>query len=157
MAWTDSRIFSQTIIDMMLNTAALDFHAAAKVALYTNSITPDQDCTAANSAFNAGQWATAQEVTDAQGWPSGGNTLGSPAVTLATPPNVIKWDADDTASADNHSTIAACYGVLIYQDPLTTPVADQGLCFCAFSGAASVTAGTFTVSWPAAGIATITA
>jgi hypothetical protein len=48
------------------------------------------------------------------------------------------------------------FGCLVYDDTITTPVADQGLCFNYFGGTQSVTAGTFTVVWSASGIFRIT-
>ena len=51
--------------------------------------------------------------------------------------------------------MTAAYGVLIYDDTIATPVADQGICYLAFGGSNSVTSGTFTVSFNASGIFTV--
>ena len=50
-------------------------------------------------------------------------------------------------------TVTNAYGVLVYNNTLTTK---DGVCWNAFGGAASVTSGTFTVVWNASGIFTIT-
>jgi hypothetical protein len=39
---------------------------------------------------------------------------------------------------------------------LSTPVADQGVCYLYFGGAQSVTSGTFTIQWNASGIMQLT-
>lgn len=66
MAWTNSKMFRATFADVWDNTTALDLGAdVPKVALYNNTITPDQNVTSANTAYNVGQWATAQEVFQA--------------------------------------------------------------------------------------------
>jgi hypothetical protein len=64
---------------------------------------------------------------------------------------VVFYDAADTAGAGN-VTLAGVFGCLVYDDTLTTPVADQGICYNYFGGTQSVTAGTFTVVWAANGI-----
>jgi hypothetical protein len=157
MAWTDSKIFSQYLIDKLKNATLLDLDdAATMVALFDNSVTPDQDCTAANSAYGAGTWNSGG-VSDATGWPAVGIAIGSPAVTLASAPNVIMFDGADVVSADTHATITNAYGALIYNDTIASPVADQGICYLYFGGAASVSAGTFTVAFAANGLFRITA
>lgn len=151
MAWANSKVFRAFLADAVDNTAALDLGAdSCKVALYNNSITPDQNVTSANTAFNAGQWATAQEVAQAVQWPTGGVALTSQTVNSATS-GVVFFDAADTASG-SAATLASVYGCLVYDDTLTTPVADQGICFNYFGGTNSVTNGTFTVVWAANGI-----
>ncbi len=157
MAWADSKIFRQFLADVMGNTAAFDLSGTPdtfKVALYNNSITPDNDVSAANSAFNAGQWATANEVSESGQWATGGVALTSPAIDVGTA-DVVFWDASDTASG-SAADLASVYGCLVYDDTLTTPVADQGVCYNYFGGSNSVVNGTFTVVWHANGIWRIT-
>jgi hypothetical protein len=49
--------------------------------------------------------------------------------------------------------MASVEGCLIYDDTITAgTIADQGLCFLWFGGSQSVTAGTFSVVFNAAGI-----
>src|SRR5512137_2940908 len=152
MAWSASKIFSQYITDILMNTTAMDIGASGdtcKVALFDNSITPDQTVTSANSAYGAGQWASGG-VSDAAGWPAAGNDLTTPTVTKAS--NVVTFDGVDTPSADSHTTLAGVYGCLVYDDTVAAPVADQGVCYNYFGGSNSVTEGTFTVVWNASGI-----
>lgn len=151
MAWSNSKIFQQFLEDAVLNVAAFDLDSDTfKAALYTNSITPDNDTTAANSAYNAGQWATANETYESGQWAQGGATLTSPVINVGTA-DVVFWDAADTASG-SAADLTNAYGCLVYDDTLTTPVADQGICYNYFGGANSVTNGTFTVVWSSNGI-----
>jgi hypothetical protein len=151
MAWSASEIFTAYLADMIGNTAALDFDAdSIKAALYDNDITPDQTVTAANTAYNAGQWViTGNEVSDGAEWAAGGVALGTKAVTRST--NTVTVDAADTASGSS-ATLAAVFGCLVYDDTLTTPVADQGMSYHYFGGTNSVTDGTFTIVWHVSGI-----
>jgi hypothetical protein len=155
MAWADSRIFRPAIADMFGNVAAMDLDADSfKVALYNNSITPDNDVTSANSAYNVGQWATAQEVYQAGQWAQAGVALASQALNSATA-DVVFFDAADPQSG-TAATLANVYGMLCYDDTLTTPVADQGLSYNYFGGVQSVTNGQLTVVLHANGIIRIT-
>jgi hypothetical protein len=150
MAWTNSKIFSAFITDALNNTAALDLNAdTIKVALFDNSITPSQTVTTANTVYGAGVWASGG-VGDTPSWPAVGRDLASIASGFAT--NVYTFDAADTVSADATTDLANVYGCLVYDDT----VADQGICFNYFGGANSVTNGTFTVVWNAAGIFALT-
>lgn len=151
MAFTASAIFRQFPADAFGNTAALDLDTdTIKNALYNNTGTPDKNVTAANSAYNVGQWVTANEVYQAGQWAQGGVALASKVIDVATA-GVIMFDAADTASG-SAATLANVYGCLIYEDTLTTPVADQGICFNYFGGVQSVTSGTLTVQYSANGI-----
>ncbi len=149
-----SKVFMAYIEDSLERTAPFDLDADSfKVTNFGNSGTPDQTVTAANSAFNVAQWVTGNEVT-ATGWPTGGLALAS--VTSGRASNVFTFDAADKAGGAT-DTITNAYGCMIYDDTLTTPVADQGVCYLAYGGANSVTSGTFTVAFNAAGIMTFTA
>lgn len=157
MAWTNSKMFRQMLGDFFVRTTnfAMDFDADTfKAALFNNSITPDNDVTAANSAYNVGQWATANEQFEAGQWAQGGVALASPSLNVGTA-DVVFFDANDTASG-SAADLANVYGCLVYDDTLTTPVADQGVCYNYFGGANSVVNGTFTVQWAANGIWRIT-
>jgi hypothetical protein len=151
MVWTDSHVFRAAVADVFGNVTAMDFDADSfKVALYNNSITPDNDVTSVNSAYNAGQWATAQEVFQAVQWPQAGVVLTGQSLNSGTADTVF-FDANDTSSG-SAATLASVFGCLVYDDTLTTPVADQGASFNYFGGTNSVTNGTFTVVWHANGI-----
>lgn len=155
MAWSTSKVFAAFVTDAFNRTAALDLNADTfKAALYDNDITPDATVAAANTAYNAGQWAIAgNEVSEAGQWAAGGVALAS--VTSSFSSSTYTFDAADTASG-SAADLANVYGCLIYDDTLTTPVADQGVCFNYFGGANSVVNGTFTVVWSGSGIFTVT-
>lgn len=156
MAWSASGIFGQMIADTFAGTQIQDLNAPSdtiKSALYNNSITPDKTVSAANSAYNAGQWANTNELSDAAEWAAGGVALASPVFTHTS--GTCKFDGTDTASGSS-ATLAAVFGCLNYNDTDTTPVADPGICYNYFGGTNSVTDGTLTVVWHASGIFTIT-
>lgn len=154
MAWSNSKIFSATPTDALNSTATLNIDAdTIKAALFDNTITPSQTVTSANTAYGAGVWASGG-VSDASGWPAAGRPLAS--ISSAFSSNVYTYDAADTASANSTTTLTNAYGVLVYNDTLTTPVADQGLSFNYLGGANSVTSGTFTVVWNSSGIFALT-
>lgn len=154
MAWSASKWFQAAVTDALNSTASLNVDAdTLKAALFDNTITPDRTVSSANSAYGAGVWASGG-VSDASGWPAAGRTLGS--VTSTASAGTYTLDAADTASANSTTTLSANYGCLVYNDTLTTPVADQGVCFIYFGGSNSVTSGTYTIVWNSSGIATIT-
>lgn len=149
---SSSKIFTSFITDCLNNTSALDLNAdTIKVALYGNTGTPDQTVASANTAYNVAQWTSTNEVT-ATGWTAGGLSLASVTSTFSSA--TYTFDAADKAGGAS-DTVTAAYGVLIYDDTIATPVADQGICYLAFGGSNSVTAGTFTVSFNASGIFTV--
>ena len=154
MAWSASKIFVSTIEDMLENTTALDLNADTfNVALFNDTITPDQTVVSASTAYGAGVWATG-EVSDTTEWPAGGQALGS--VTFAPTSNVLTFDAADEVSDGTSATLAAVFGCQIYDASVATPVDDQGICYLYFGGTNSVTDGTFTVVFNASGIFTLT-
>lgn len=147
--WTGSSVFVAYVHDSLTRTAAFSPTAdSLRAALYNNTTTPDNTVSAANSAHLVGQWVTGNEQSNG-GWTAGGIALTS--VTVANSTNVCTLDAADTANAST-STMTNCFGALVYDDTLTTPVADQGVCYNYFGGANSVTAGVFTIVWNASGI-----
>jgi len=156
-AWSNSKIFRPFLADVLDNTAAFDLGTdVPKAALYNDTITPDNDTTSALSAYNAAtsQWVTAGEVSDVGQWAAGGVALSSTSLNSATA-DVVFYDAADTASGAS-ATLASVFGCLVHDDTLTTPVADQGICYNYFGGTNSVTDGTFTIIWHANGIFRIT-
>jgi hypothetical protein len=163
MAWANSKVFRQWIADSLAPTASFagkwNSTDVYKAALYNNSITPDNTVTAALSAYNAAtsQWLTANEVTDATNWVAGGRTItgtGSGGGYTSSS-NLITFDGADTSGGGN-VTISGAFGDLVYDSQLTTPVANQGCAYHYFGGTQSVTAGTFTIIWNAAGIMQVT-
>lgn len=151
MAWAGagSHVFRIFLADVMLNVAAFDLDSDTfKVALYNDSITPDNDvATATLSTYNGAgsQWLVANEVTHAQ-WPAAGQTLASPVINVGTA-DVVFWDGTDTASGAN-ATLANVYGCLVHD----TTISSRGVCYNYFGGTNSVTNGTLTVVWHANGI-----
>lgn len=154
MAWSNSKIFVATIEDILENTTAVDLNSDTfKAALFNNTITPSQTVASASTAYGAGVWASGG-VGDTPSWPAVGRDLASVTSTFSS--NVYTFDAADTVSADATTDLTDVYGCLIYDDTITTPVADQGLCYNYFGGANSVTNGTFTVVWNSSGILALT-
>jgi hypothetical protein len=124
---------------------------AINVALFGNTGTPDPTAVVASTGFNTGQWVTANEVTDATNWVSGGRTLASKTFTFPAG-STFMWDAADLAGGGN-VTLANVYGGFAYDNTITAgTVAKQGISFHYFGGAQSVTAGTFTIVWNTLGI-----
>lgn len=150
MAWSGSEVFRAFVHSAFTDANDMDLSAdTIKAALYDNDITPGQDVTAANSAYNADQWANTNEVSDTGQWDAGGVALTSLSVDQATAATVF-FDAANTSSGTS-ATLADVYGCLVYDDSATT-VADQGICFNYFGGVQAVTDGTFTVIWDSNGI-----
>lgn len=148
MAWSASKVYAASLVQFFTRDAtALDWDTdTIKVALFDNSITPDNTVSAANSALGAGVWASGQQ-TSSTDWPSGGVALASK--TNAQSSNLVTLDAADTASGA--AATLTVYGGLVYDDTATS-VADQGLSYNYFGGVASVTSGTLTIVWHANGI-----
>lgn len=158
MAWTDSRIFREWLVQAYqvsgTGYTGLDSDTV-KAALFNNSVTPDRDAAVASTGFNTGTWVVANEVTDATNWVSGGRALASK--TFTTPSTgVFMFDAADLAGGGN-VTLAGVFGCLVYDDSITAgTVADQGASFHYFGGSQGVTGGTFTIVWHANGLQRIT-
>lgn len=156
MAWSNSKVFVSTAEDVWENTVAMDLLVGTwKAALYDNDITPDQTVTSANTAYNVGQWTAAgNEVSDGTNWDAGGEPITGQTFTPSS--NVLTLDATDTPQGGASCTLASVFGCLVYDDALTTPVANQGLSYHYFGGSQGVTSGTFTIVWNASGLMTIT-
>jgi hypothetical protein len=161
--WTNSKIFTSFITDKLNNTTAISLGSDAliEVALYNNSVTPDQTVTSANTAYSAGVWTggSAPNLVDTgtsapAGWPYLGRPLASATSTFTS--NVYSFGAANTASANATTTLTAAYGCLVYDKTITTPVSGQGICFNYFGGTNTVTLGTFTVVWSSGNILQIT-
>lgn len=126
-----------------------------KAALFNNTTTPDKTAAVGSTGFNTGVWVTANEVTDATNWVSGGRALASKAFSIDTGSSSVCFQAAATAGGGN-VTIANAYGCLVYDDTITAgTVAKQALCYNSFGGSAQgVTGGTFTVLWATVGALT---
>jgi hypothetical protein len=152
-AWSTSEIFRAYLSDIITVTnlttyAGLDADTI-KVALYNNSITPDQNALVASTAYNTGQWAVANEVSQVGQWAVAGQTLAGQSVDASVAATVF-FTGTNTASGAA-ATLANVFGCLVYDDTVTA-TADRGVCYNYFGGSQSVTNGTLTLVWNANGI-----
>jgi hypothetical protein len=159
MAWTDSRVFTQAVLNPLTasawsTTEPTTYGATGLaadvilVALFGTAVTPDKDALVTATGYNTGTWTTGNEITGTA-WAAGGQTLGTKTYTAAT--GSVGFDAANVVVTT--ATIAAAFGCLVYDSTITGgTVAKQGLCFNYFGGSQSVSAGTFTIQWNAAGV-----
>lgn len=160
MAWTDSRIFQQALLNPIMGrlwtTAAPTTFSSlsadtVKAALFGTAVTPDKTAAVASTGYNTGTWTTGNEVTGGANWVAGGVALGTKAFNIDTGSSSVYFGAANTAGAGN-VTIAAAFGCLVYDDTITGgTVAKQGMCYNYFGGTQSVTNGTFTIIWATVG------
>lgn len=164
MAWTNSKIFQQAMLNPIgravnAGTAPTSFVSLTadtiNVALFNNSITPDGTVAVASTGYNTGQWASgANEVTDATNWVAGGRAAGSLSWALDTGSSSIVYHAANTAGGGN-VTLTNAFGCLVYDNTISGgTVAKQGMCYNYFGGGQSVTGGTFTIVWATVGATT---
>ena len=115
-----------------------------KVALYTAATFDATNTTLAG--------VTKTEVTNGNGYTTGGATLSSVAVTTVTT-NDAKFDANDVTWSASGGAITASYAIL-YND---TDANDPPVAFIDFGGSESAGDGTdFKIIWNASGIFTFT-
>jgi hypothetical protein len=142
MAWTASGLYYLTFRDL-LDTSGLVLNLdleTHKVALYTNTETPNFSTETAYAATN--------EVTSAN-WPAGGVALAGTTVS-ESPPGSLMWDATDVSVAS--TTLVSVRGCKIYADALTTPTADALIVGVNFGADYSTSNGTFAITWATAGV-----
>ena len=126
------------------------------VALYAT--TPDsvaaRDDTYAHNVYLAvgGQWVTANESTGT-GYTAGGSALPATKSITETAGLVTAKTTTTTLAWTITGTLSATFGCLIYDNTATTKFA---YCWNYFGGSQTVTGGTFTITWNAAGLYTIT-
>lgn len=159
MAWTDSRIFRQWIVEPMMQSSGTSYTGldsdTIKAALFNNTGTPDKDAALASTGYNTGAWVTGNEVTGSSEWVAGGRALASKTFT-APSSGVAMFDAADITGTAT-VTMSSIYGCLVYDDTISGgTVADQGVCFNYFGGTTGVTGGTYSVLWNANGLFRIT-
>jgi hypothetical protein len=135
-----SGIYSVFKGELMVMDGSMDIDDGGdtiNVALYDNS-----------HAFTASDttYTTDNELATENGYTQGGETLTGQAVT---PGATTKWDADDVAWT---SATFTAYHAVIYDSTKS----DELICSIDFGGAKTVSSGTFTISWNAAGIITLT-
>lgn len=140
-----SGLFVATFIDALDTTQlALDLDLDThKVALFTNTVTPNFDASAANAAYGADVWAS-NEVSGT-GYTAGGVALTGTTFTGAS--GVATFDASDTSWTS--STITNARGALVYADAL----AGNNAIVCINLGADySTSNGTLLITWSASGL-----
>lgn len=117
-----------------------------KVALLSNSYTPDQD------AHNYLDDVVSYEVTGT-GYTAGGATLANKTNSYNSGTNVITLDADDVTWSS--STITARYAVIYDASPATNATKPL-IGYVDFGSDQSSSNGNFTITWDATGIVRIT-
>jgi hypothetical protein len=124
----------------------IDFNSdSIKVMLCTSAYTPNQDTHQYKSSVT-------NEVSGT-GYTAAGATLANASLTYTAGTNVLKLDGDDVSWAT--STITARYAV-IYDSTPATDATRPLIAYVDFGADVSSTAGPFTITWDAAGIATVT-
>lgn len=117
-----------------------------KVALLSNSYTPDQD------AHNYFDDVSTFEVTGT-GYTQGGITLTNKTNTYNSGTNTVVLDADDVTWSS--STITARYAVLYNSSPATNATRPL-VGYVDFGSDQSSSNGNFTITWDATGIVRVT-
>lgn len=117
-----------------------------KVMLCTSAYTPDQDTHQYKSSVT--------NEASGTGYTAGGATLAASAPSYTAGTNTLVLDAADTAWTG--STITARYAV-IYNSSPGTDATRPLIAYVDFGADVSTTAGTFTITWDAAGLVTLTA
>lgn len=131
-------------------TMDLDTHVF-NVALYNNSVSATPfSVVLASAVYLVGDWVTGNEMTGT-GWVAGGYPITSPSVT-ESPTGTLMWSGGNISQAG--TTLSTVYGCLIY-DTNAGLTAKYGVCAIPFGAAYTTTAGTFGITWAAAGILNI--
>lgn len=141
MAWTTSGWYSDTLKLEFAEDIALDLELDThKLALYTNSLTPDFSATAPG-------YSATNEVSGTA-YTAGGLVV--TGTTLDSTGGFLKWDGDDVSWTS--STITGVRGGIIYADSLAGNNLIIGINFVSDFATAD---GTLLVSWASTGIARI--
>lgn len=124
----------------------IDFNSdTIKCMLCTSTYAPNQDTHQYKSDVT-------NEVTGT-GYTAGGATVSTPTIGYTAATNVLKLDGADVSWAS--STITARYAV-VYDDTPATNATKPLVCYVDFGADVSSSNGTFSITWDAAGIATVT-
>ena len=139
MAVTVSGLYVANFIDILDATQlAVDLSLTTnKIAMYTNSVTP-------NFSTDVGYNST-NEVSGT-GYTAGGAAVASPTIT-ESPTGSLMYDRADTAWSTSTITNARCS--ILYADALA---GDNKICLVNFGADYSTVAGTFTIQWAATGM-----
>ncbi len=126
-------------------TSAIDLDTdTLKILLVTSTYAPDQDTHTKRSNVT-------NEVSGT-GYTAGGATLANKTVVVDNTNNWAKFDADDASWVT--ATITA-RGAVIYKSRGGASSADELVCYLDFGSDITSTAGTFTVTFAANGILTL--
>lgn len=148
MAFSASGLYVVTFIDVLDATQlAIDLSLAShKIALYSNSLTPNFSSDTAYSATNevtGTNWAAGGVALSAA---AAGGTSTSPTVT-ESPSGSLMYDMGDVAVAS--TTLSSVRGMILYADALAGNNLIVGITFGADY---STSAGTFGINWNALGV-----
>lgn len=146
MAVTASGLFGATLMDI-LDTTALDVDfdlETHKTAIFTDTVTPNFD---SDTAYGVSPYDS-NEVGNSTGWPTGGVALAGTALSLSG--GTMTYDATDYSQAD--TTFTNGMAGLLYADALA---GNNAILLVDFVSAVSPSAGTFTITWDAAGVFTL--
>jgi len=130
--------FKQEILEAEHNFTASTGNTF-KIALYTSSVTLDEDTTA---------YSSSNEITNSSGT---AYTAGGASLTSVTPTLDSSTAVCDFSDVSWTSASFTANGCLIYNDSHST---DAAVCAVAFGGDKTVSSGTFTVQFPAAAATT---
>ena len=115
-----------------------------KIALFTNSVTPNYS---SDTAYGVAPY-NANEISGT-GYTAGGQALSSPTVS-ESPTGSLMYDAADSSWVSSTITNARCG--LVYADALA---GDNAILLINFGADFSTTAGTFTIQYATTGLAAI--
>lgn len=146
MSVTASGLYIATIQDIFDTTQlAVDWDAENhKIALYTNSLTPNFST---DVGYSASPY-TSNEVSGG-GYSAGGQALTGTAFS-ESPTGTLKWAADNMQWTSSTITNAKC--AFIYANSLTNK---NALVLVNFGADYSTVSGTFLITWNAAGVWTV--
>jgi hypothetical protein len=158
MAWGNGGLFVLNIGGALSGGTAINLTLTThRIALFNNSVTPNYSASIATTAYNTGTWLTANEVTGTN-WAAAGplfSAAGTGGSSLAptvtdSPAGTMMYDMNDVVVAN--ATFTNAFGCLLYADASTPKI---GFLAVPFGSGYSPNAGTFTIQWPAAGVAAI--
>ena len=163
MAWTNSRIFQQAMLNPIARgtVAVTGFpttyagltYDVINAALFLTGATPDATAIVGSTGYNTGTWTSGNEAAVSGNYSAGGTALGTKTFTIDTGSSSFCFTAANPQWTS--ATIASVFGCLVYDNTITAgTVAKQGLCFNYFGGTQSVTSGTFTIIWATVGATT---
>lgn len=146
MAAGDVTVFDAAIEAAVENWSGSD---TLKCAILDNTVAP----TAGDTTPALGDYT---EVGTAGSYTAGGTSLGTLANFVSFSGGTTTFDsATNPTWTQNGSNDADAYWGLVYDDTVTTPVADEAFAFVDLGGPVDMSAGALTITWNASGLATI--